>query len=864
MPISEAALDQVKAVVGEAKTAMDQAKATVDEAKAIAGQAKSVVYQTVATAVDNAKNAMDNAKSVKDQTVATAVGKAKNAVDQAKTVVDQALATAVDNAKNAMDNAESVMDQTVVTAVDNAKNAVDNAKAVVDKAVATAVDKAKNAEDNAKKAAGKATHAVGAAKVTVIEGLGADTALMGKAKATKMVEAHKDIYLYITTQLDGDLRKFWLEDIEGEEHISGLFHYRLRLTSDDAEPVDFKKILGKPVTVNVELHEGGKRYINGIVTQFIQAESGKIHTTYYADIRPWLWQCTLTTDCRIFQNQNVPDIISAVFKGLGFTDFKINLKKAYNKRVYCVQYNETAFNFVSRLMEEEGIFYFFEHTDKLSMLILADDADAVMPCMDKAELRPVEPDHESENLLSDCTIEEQLVPNKYASRDYNFETPNTRVMSSVDAKETGKFRVYTYPGGYGTSGDGDTVSDKRIESYELPSKLLRGQGFCRAFTAGYKFTLAGHERADFNVPYVLSNLFVHATPERYFNHFEAFPADVPYRPLRITPKPRIYSSQTAVVVGKAGEEIWTDKYGRVKVQFHWDELGKKDENSSCWVRVTQMWAGKNWGTMFIPRIGAEVIVSFLEGDPDQPIISGTVYNASQTVPYPLPAEKTKSTMKSDSSLGGGGFNEIRFEDKKGQEEIFTHAQKDQNEVVENNMSTTVKANQSISVGGNRSKSVTGNQTDSIDGTHKQTIKKDTTIIITEGTYSHEVATGTAKYVVKGDLTEQYQANQNTTVASDIIITSEKSKINIIAATEIKLEVGASSLSMKSDGTIEIGGVTINIKGSASVNVDGLNINLNGGNINSTAQNAHNINGANVSSVAAGQNIILGGIIRMNF
>ena len=664
-------------------------------------------------------------------------------------------------------------------------------------------------------------------------------------------ENEKNIYLHVKTPLDGDFRKFWLEDIEGEEHISGLFHYRLRLTSDDAEPVNFKKILGKPVTVTIELHEGGKRYINGIVTRFVQAETGESETTYYADIRPWLWRCTLTTDCRIFQNQNVPDIISAVFKGLGFTDFKINLKKSYNPRVYCVQYNETSFNFVSRLMEEEGIFYFFEHTDSLHTLTLADDSDAHTPCImelleplldfvqskmhislktdiqqiighkhkssqsGKAELRSVKHDYENENQIDNCTIEEQLVPNKYASRDYNFETPNTRVMSSVDAKETGKFRVYTYPGGYGNSGDGDIISDKRIESYELPSKLLRGQGFCRTFTAGYKFTLTGHKRADFNVHYVLSSLFIHATPERYFNSFEAFPADVPYRPLRITPKPRIYSSQTAVVVGKAGEEIWTDKYGRVKVQFHWDELGKKNENSSCWVRVTQIWAGKNWGTMFIPRIGAEVIVSFLEGDPDQPIISGTVYNASQTVPYPLPAEKTKSTMKTDSSLGGGGFNEIRFEDKKGQEEIFTHAQKDQNEVVENNMTTTVKANQSISVGGDRSKSVSGNQTD--------TIKKNTKITITEGIYSQEVVKGTASY----------------TVAKDVVITSKESLIHIVAATEIKLEVGGSSLLMKTDGTIEIKGVTISINGSASVNIHG-------GSVTSEADGVNKITGSLVN------------------
>jgi len=559
------------------------------------------------------------------------------------------------------------------------------------------------------------------------------------------------VYLYVRTPLDGAFRKFSLEDIEGDEHISGLFHYRLRLTSDDAEPVDFKKILGQPITVTIELHGGSMRYINGLVTQFIQADTYNNLTTFYADIRPWLWECTLTTDCRIFQNQNVLEIIKTIFDELGFTDVKIATKRTYKPRVYCVQYNETAFNFVSRLMEEEGIFYFFEHTEEIHTLVLADDTDAHQICIEKAKFLYVEPDHETEDTISNCTIEEQLVPNKYASRDYNFETPNTRLMSSVDAKQTGKFRVYTYPGIYGKTDDGDKISDNRIESYELPSKILRGQGFCRAFTAGYKFSLTEHKRPDFNIAYVLSGVFIHATPERYFNHFEAFPADVPYRPLRITPKPRIYSSQTAVVVGKAGEEIWTDKYGRVKVQFHWDELGKKDENSSCWVRVTQIWAGKNWGTMFIPRIGAEVIVSFLEGDPDQPIISGTVYNASQTVPYPLPAEKTKSTMKSDSSLGGGGFNEIRFEDKKGSEEIFTHAQKDQNEIVENNMTTKVKGSQSISVDGSQSLAVGDGRTTKIS-------KKNDKLIVEHGERIIEVNAADETHKNKTNFTHEVTGN----------------------------------------------------------------------------------------------------------
>jgi len=525
----------------------------------------------------------------------------------------------------------------------------------------------------------------------------------------------KQIYLYVTTPADEDGRKFDLMKIQGEEQISGLFRYTLMLRSEDGN-VDFKKMVGQPITVTIEMYNGSKRYINGIVSRFMQGAFDGNITTYYAEIRPWLWQLTLTSNSKIFQNQSVLDIIKEVFSDSGFTDFEEKTIKTYKPREYCVQYQETAFTFVSRLMEDEGIFYFFKHEDGKHTLVIADDLDAHEPCpgLEYARMRYASlQDRTDDIFIIDCTLEQQMIPNKYATEDFNFETPHNDLLTTVDGKEKGKFRIYEYPGNYGVTGDGEKISDKRIEMYELPQKILKGEGFCRAFIAGYKFDLEEHERQDMNISYVLKQLSVNADQDEYRNTFEAFPADVPFRPARTAAKPKIVGTQTAIVVGKSGEEIWTDQYGRVKVQFHWDQEGKRDENSSCWVRVTQTWAGKGWGTLFIPRIGAEVIVSFLEGDPDRPIITGTVYNASQTVPYNLPAEKTKSTMKTNSSLGGGGFNEIRFEDKKGSEEIYTHAQKDQNEMVENNMSTTVKSNQSIMVNKNKTETVGMNKAESI-------------------------------------------------------------------------------------------------------------------------------------------------------
>jgi len=678
----------------------------------------------------------------------------------------------------------------------------------------------------------------------------------------------KELYLYVTAPAE-----FHLAEIDGEEGISDLFHYRLKLRSEDGN-VDFKMLVGQKITATIIQYNGTERHINGVVTRFMQGDFDGKMTTYYAEIRPWLWELTLTTNSKIFQNLSVLDIISEVFSDMGFTDFSVKTIGTYKPREYCVQYQETAFAFVSRLMEDEGIFYFFEHEDGKHTLVIADDMDAHQPCPGLAYARMRYASLESktdDNFITRCTLEQQMIHTKYAVDDYNFETPESDLLTSVDGKEKGKFRVYEYPGKFANSGEGEAISDKRIEMCELPQKLLKGQGFCRAFIAGYKFELQEHERGDVNDSYILRRISLRADQDGYVNTFEAFPANVPFRPPRTATKPRIPGTQTAVVVGKKGEEIWPDEYGRVKVQFHWDQEGKKDENSSCWVRVTQMWAGKNWGTLFIPRIGAEVIVSFLEGDPDRPIITGTVYNASQVVPYSQPGDKTKSTIKSDSSLGGGGFNEIRFEDKKGSEEIFTHAQKDQNEVVENNMTTTVKANQTvsviknqtISVGGNRSKTVTGNRTNKVDGTHTETIKKDTQITVEEGKYSHKINTGTADYYVKSDVTQKYDATQKSTVAKEIEITSKNNHIHITAKTEIKLTVGKSVLTMKKDGTINLEGVNISVEGK-DIAVDGKSsVSIHGGSVTSEADNDHTTKGNLVLSEGAATNTVKGGMIMLN-
>ena len=517
-----------------------------------------------------------------------------------------------------------------------------------------------------------------------------------------------------------------LAELSGEESVSHIFNFQLELLSENSS-ISFDQIVGQRVTVSINQAGGGKRYINAFVSRFAQSGADSRFTHYHAEVVPWLWFLTRSAACRIFQNMTVPAIISKVFKELGFNDFKDALQGTYDQWEYCVQYRETAFNFVSRLMEQEGIFYFFEHEKDKHILVLADRPSAHKPCPGQAKARL---DYTpggvlKEDVVHDWQLEQELRTGKYALKDYNFETPSTdlgvKEPSIISVDGNSKYEIYDYPGEYQKKAQGETVAKTRMQEEEATYLLATGSSNCRGFIAGFRFDLEGHSRRDMNKSYVLTELHHSASvgesyqhdsahgEEHYSNTFCCVPQSVPFRPTRITPKPFVQGPQTAVVVGKSGEEIWVDKYGRVKVQFHWDREGKKDENSSCWVRVAQPWAGKNWGAMWIPRVGQEVIIDFLEGDPDQPIITGRVYNAEQMPPYDLPDNQTRSTFKSRSTKGGGSsnYNEIRFEDKKGSEQIFVNAEKDMDFRVENDSREFVGNDRSLIVKGNQKEKVEG-------------------------------------------------------------------------------------------------------------------------------------------------------------
>jgi type VI secretion system secreted protein VgrG len=560
-------------------------------------------------------------------------------------------------------------------------------------------------------------------------------------------------YISIATSLGTD--KLLLKSLHGSETISGLFHYTLEMVSEDNN-LSFDSIVGKSATVSVAMGNESMRSINGIVGRFYQAGTDGQFTTYYAELYPWLWLLTLTSDSRIFQAKTAPEIITAVFDELGFSDYKQSLSKTYTARDYCVQYQETAFAFVSRLMEDEGISYFFEHADGTHTLVLADDADAYAACpglSDAIRYQSSLTGDTTADAITHCTYEQQVTPVKYAVDDFNFETPTNDLLSSEQSGD-GNLALYEYPAGFSATADGSARAKLRLGSYQVTKTLLRGQSLTPGLTPGHTFTLVGHDRDEVNAEYVVWQVAHSATTDSYTNSFEAFPSSVPFYPARETARPIIPGTQTAIVVGPSGEEILTDSYGRVKVQFHWDRLGQSDENSSCWIRVAQGWAGQGWGSIFIPRIGQEVVVSFLNGDPDRPLITGCVYNAQQTVPYTLPDSQTQSGIKSNTSTGGNGSNEIRFEDKKDSEELYIHAQKDLNIAVEkgDRATTLLEGNDTLTVEkGNRTVEIkTGNETHSVKGTRGLTVTGDETHT-NEANFTQQV-TGNFSLKVDGDLT----------------------------------------------------------------------------------------------------------------
>ncbi|NMZ32959.1 type VI secretion system Vgr family protein [Pseudomonas proteolytica] len=535
----------------------------------------------------------------------------------------------------------------------------------------------------------------------------------------------------ITSPLGPDV--LLLNEMGGGEELGRLFSYELQLNSLDAN-IDLNQLLGKPMSVGLQLADGGERYFHGIVARCSQNIDQGQFASYQVTLRPWLWLLSRTSDCRIFQNLSIPQIIKQVFRDLGFSDFEDALSRPYREWEYCVQYRETSFDFVSRLMEQEGIYYFFRHEQDRHVLVLADayGAHTTVPGYASVPYYPKDEQQRERDHMHNWHLAQQVQPGSLELNDYDFQRPSASidVRSAMPRPHTaGDYPLYDYPGTYVKSEDGEHYARTRIEALQTLHEQVEFSGNARGLGSGHLFSLTGFSRRDQNREYLILAARYYITQERlesgggaasaqFDSSLTCIDVQQSFRPLANTHRPVVKGPQTALVVGPKGEEIWTDQYGRVKVHFYWDRHDQSNENSSCWIRVSQSWAGKNWGSMQIPRIGQEVIVSFLEGDPDRPIITGRVYNAEQTVPYDLPENATQSGMKSRSSKGGSpaNFNEIRMEDKKGLEQLYIHAERNQDIVVE--------VDESHSVGHDRNKSIGHNETVTIGNNRLRIVKQE--------------------------------------------------------------------------------------------------------------------------------------------
>jgi type VI secretion system secreted protein VgrG len=617
-----------------------------------------------------------------------------------------------------------------------------------------------------------------------------------------------------------------LRGFKGTEGISRLFRFELDLLSEDSS-ISFPDIVGKNVTISLKQPDGSYRYLNGIISRFAQQATEEQFTSYSAEMVPWLWFLTRNADCRIFQNKTIPDIITQVFSDLGFNDYSNSLQGSYDPREYCVQYRESDFNFVSRLMEEYGIFYFFKHEQGKHTLVLADASTAHSPCPGQSSIRYVTVSGgPQEDVITGWQIEQELRTGKYSLEDYNFQTPSTNLMvNEPTVYEVGgnsKFEIYDYPGEYLTKGAGESLARVRMQEEEAEHLVAHGMSQCRMFVSGYKFTLEEHPRKDMNTDYVLTEMqhtavtdaYPSSRPaegESYSNTFTCIPLSVPFRPLRVTPRPTVKGLQPAVVTGPSGEEIYSDKYGRVKVQFFWDRLGKKNENSSCWIRVSQPWAGKNWGAVFLPRIGQEVIVDFLESDPDQPLITGRVYNAEQMPPYMLPDMQTRSTFQSRSSKGGGtpNYNEIRFEDLMGSEQIFINAEKDMDHRVENDSREYIGNNRHLIVSASQLELVKTDKHLHVVGKQNEKIESDKSLLV--GGNCMESITGDHSVNISGDRKESITGDDSRSVTGDV-----KEQV----ARGVSQQIGMNYDQQAGENINVTAGMTINLMGGMAVNITG--------------------------------------------
>ncbi len=651
--------------------------------------------------------------------------------------------------------------------------------------------------------------------------------------------------------------KLLLLSFAGEEQISGLFRFELRMMSEEGKikPAD---IVGKSVDFYVRDKDDEKRYFNGIVSRFAYGGQDDRAHYYNAEVVPWMWLLTKGSDCRVHESEKKKDakaIIDQLLGDLGFSDYKWDVKRTLEKREYCVQFRETHYDFLTRLLEEEGIYFYFRHEQGKHVLVMTDHVNGVCELKDsQVQLLSNLSQPEDTDNLKGWKHSYEYTSGKWSLTDYNFENPSTSLLlnksSLISLQDNSKYEFYDFPGLYGQKGPGESLTMLRMQGEESRHNIVSGSSHCRSFSPGGKFEVAKHHNdAEKGGKWVLTrvthtanlggNYLTGAAHETqiYQNEFQCLPADIVYRP-PFKPRVGVEGVQSAVVVGPPGEEIYTDKFGRVKVQFPWDRVGKKDDKSSYWIRVSQVHAGSGWGMMDLPRIGEEVLVSFLDGNPDRPIIIGRVYNGDNSVPFSLPGEMTRrgNTTKTHK---GSGANEMSMDDTAGKEQLRINAQYNMDTNVNNNQTLKVGvdrtniigsnevieigADQKVTIKANQVVAITSNQTLSVDGDQKFTIKgsrKDTV-----GGDEETAITGKQKLTVGAAQEISVGATQKTDIKTDMALHAGAT-IKIDAGTSIELIVGASTIKIDNSG-VQIKGAAIKFEGTATASMKSPNTSVEG-------------------------------------
>ena len=636
------------------------------------------------------------------------------------------------------------------------------------------------------------------------------------ARAT---QSHR--FIAVGTPLGDDV--LLLRSFTFAEKLGRPFIMFLDMISDTSD-INFDDIVGHNVTVRLQKPSDDEpRYFNGYVSRFTQTGLSGRTTQYQAEVVPWLWFLTRTSDCRIFQEMTVPDIIKQIFRDHGFTDFEDRLSGSHPEWEYCVQYRETDFNFISRLMEQEGIYYFFEHENGKHTMVLTDSKGAhePFPGYEEIPFRPPDTQFREREYVHEITVSQEVQPGMYAHTDFDFKNTkkDLQAKSQIARNHAAPdFEIFDYPGEYVEHADGETYSRARIEELQTSFEQVACASDARGIAAGCKFTLIDHPRDSFNKDYLVIAFNVRGSTDEYDSapspaggqafqcDFTAIDFNTQFRTARTSPKPLIRGVQTAMVCGPSGEEIYTDQYGRVKVQFHWDRYSAADENSSCWIRVSQSWAGKRWGGIFMPRIGHEVIVEFEEGDPDRPMITGRVYNGTCMPPYDLPANATMSAVKSNSSKGGGGFNEIRFEDKKGEEQIFIHAEKNEDIRVKADRFEWTGNNRHLIVKKEKFEHVEENRHELIDLDHMEEIGVDRHLKV-KGKEVKEVI-GTNSFTVGGDVIEVFKANHSEEVMQNYYLKTKAGTIVIESPMGVTMKCGGNYVIVDPTGVTVSGSLVV--------------------------------------------------------